>query len=116
MDDSSPYVTPEDGCWANPGPVAGPFEAELGDGSIATYSWYRFADQPALQNADLSVEEREQLQERVEKLHREWTKDREYLPPPQSGSLASLDPAVIVEPPAGLEAGYVPIVTRQGKR
>ncbi len=116
VDDSSPYVTPEDGCWANPGPVAGPFEAELGDGSIATYSWYRFADQPALQNADLSVEEREQLQERVEKLHREWTKDREYLPPPQSGSLASLDPAVIVEPPAGLEAGYVPIVTRQGKR
>lgn len=116
VDDTSAYVTPEDGCWTQPGPVAGPFEAELGDGSIATYSWYRFADQPALLNADLSDDEREQLQERVEKLHRTWTKEREYLPPPQSGSLASLDPAVIVEPPAGLEAGYVPIVTRQEKR
>lgn len=116
VDDSSPYVTPEDGCWANPGPVDGPFEAQLGDGSIVTYSWYRFADQPALLNADLSAEEREQIQERVEKLHREWTKEREYLPPPQSGSLAALDPAVIVEPPAGLEVGYVPIVTRQEKQ
>ncbi len=116
VDDTSPYVTPEDGCWAQPGPVAGPFEAHLGDGSIATYSWYRFVDQPALLNADLTDEERERLQERVEKLHRTWAKDREYLPPPQSGSLASLDPAVIVEPPAGIEAGYVPIVTRQEKR
>lgn len=116
VDDSSAYVTPDDGCWTQPGPVAGPFEAQLGDGSIATYSWYRFADQPALLNADLTEVEREQLQERVEKLHRTWAKDREYLPPPQSGSLASLDPAVIVEPPTGLEAGYVPIVTRQEKR
>ena len=30
-----------------------------------------------------------------------------------SGELASLDPALLVTPPKGLEVGYVPIVTRQ---
>lgn len=113
---TEPYVTPDeaDSCWRKPGPVAGPFEARPGDGSVVTYSWYRFADQPALLNADLTDAERESLQARVEKLHRVWTKDREYLAPPAKGTLAALDPALIVTPPPGLEAGYVPIVTRQG--
>jgi hypothetical protein len=113
-----PYVTPEEptSCWKKPGPVAGPFQARLGDGSVVTYYWYRFADQPALLNADLTDEEREELQARVEKLHRTWTKDREYLPPPAFGKLAELDPAVLVTPPRGLEVGYVPIVTRQAAR
>ena len=111
-----PYVTPDeaDSCWKKPGPAAGPFETELGDGSVVTYSWYRFADQPALLNADLTADERESLQKRVEMLHKKWTKDREYLPPPTVGKLADLDPALIVTPPKGLEIGYVPIVTRQG--
>ena len=110
------YITPEDeeSCWKTPGPAAGPFKAKLGDGSTVTYYWYRFADQPALLNADLSKEEREEMQRRVEKLHQHWTKDREYLPPPMIGNLADIDPALIVNPPAGLELGYVPIVTRQG--
>jgi len=110
-----PYVTPDDAksCWKKPGPVAGPFEARPGDGSVVTYYWYRFADQPALLNADLSDQEREDLQKRVEKLHRHWTKDREYLAPPTVGKLADIDPALIVTPPKGLEVGYVPIVTRQ---
>lgn len=110
------YVTPDaaDSCWKKPGPVAGPFEAKLGDGSVVTYSWYRFADQPALLNADLTDAEREALQKRVELLHKKWTKDRAYLPPPTVGKLADLDPALIVTPPKGLEIGYVPIVTRQG--
>jgi hypothetical protein len=109
------YVTPDDpqSCWKKPGPKAGPFQTRLGDGSVVTYYWYRFADQPALLNADLSEKEREDLQARVEKIHRNWTKDREYLPPPAIGKLAEIDPALIVTPPTGLEAGYVPIVTRQ---
>ncbi|MFN5974236.1 MAG: hypothetical protein ACK48U_07310, partial [Planctomyces sp.] len=113
---TEPYVTPEesDSCWKVPGPKAGPFQAFPGDGSVVTYYWYRFADQPALLNADLSEGEREEIQRRAELLHREWTKDREYLPPPARGSLADIDPALIVTPPAGLEIGYVPIVTRQG--
>jgi hypothetical protein len=112
-----PYVTPEeaDSSWKKPGPKAGPFEAKLGDGSTVTYSWYRFADQPALQNADMTAEEREAMQKRVEMLHKSWTKEKEYLPAPTVGKLADLDPATLVTPPKGLEIGYVPIVTRQGK-
>ncbi len=114
--DRQPYVTPgeADSCWKRPGPKAGPFEAKLGDGSVVTYYWYRFADQPALLNADLTDAERETVQRRVELLHKNWTKDREYLPPPTTGKLADLDPAVLVTPPRGLEIGYVPIVTWQG--
>lgn len=113
---AQPYVTPDDpeSCWKKPGPVAGPFQAYPGDGSVVTYYWYRFADQPALLNADLSDQEREAIQKRVEKIHRHWTMDRDYLAPPKIGKLAQIDPALIVSPPAGLEIGYVPIVTRQG--
>ncbi len=112
------YLTPDDpnSCWKTPGPKAGPFLARPGDGSLITYYWYRFADQPAILNADLTPHEREALQARVEKLHRHWTKDRDYLPPPASGPLAELDPALIVTPPPGLEVGYVPIVTRQAPK
>ena len=113
---SEPYITPDDpeSCWKKPGPVAGPFHARPGDGSVVTYYWYRFADQPALLNADLTDQEREDLQKRAEMLHRNWKKDRDYLPPPAIGELADIDPALIVTPPPGLEIGYVPIVTRQG--
>jgi len=112
---SEPYVTPDDAdsCWKKPGPVAGPFQAHPGDGSVVTYYWYRFADQPALLNADLTDKERESLQARAEKLHRNWKKDGDYLAPPTIGKLADIDPALIVTPPPGLEAGYVPIATRQ---
>ena len=114
-DRPEPYVTPEGAksCWKKPGPAAGPFQAHPGDGSVVTYYWYRFADQPAILNADLTDQEREALQVRVEKLHRNWTKDRDYLAPPTRGKLAEVDPALIVTPPPGLEAGYVPIATRQ---
>ena len=110
-----PYDTPDapESSFKNPGPVTGPFKAHLGDGSVVTYYWYRFADQPALLNADLNKKEREQMQLKVEKLHRAWTKDRDYLAPPTAGILASLDPAQLVTPPKGLEVGYVPIATRQ---
>lgn len=112
------YVTPEspDSPFRSPGPVAGPFEITLGDGSTVTYAWYRFADQPAMLNADLTAEEREVVQHRVEMIHRAWTRDRTYLAPPTTGTLASLDPALIVTPPAGLEVGYVPIALRQERR
>lgn len=114
---SRPYVTPDDknSCWKKPGPVAGPFKAHPGDGSVVTYYWYRFADQPALLNADLTEQERENLQQRVEKLHRNWRKERDYLAPPKLGKLAHIDPALIVTPPKGMEAGYVPIATRQAE-
>jgi hypothetical protein len=112
---SKPYVTPDDkdSCWKKPGPVAGPFKAYPGDGSVVTYYWYRFADQPSMLNADLTDKEREEVQKRVEKIHKNWKMDQEYLPAPKAGKLAAIDPALIVKPPSGLEIGYVPIVTRQ---
>jgi len=112
---SKPYVTPDDAdsCWKKPGPAAGPFQSHPGDGTVVTYYWYRFADQPALLNADLTDKERQSLQTLVEKHHRNWKKDRDYLVPPTIGKLADVDPALIVTPPPGLEAGYVPIATRQ---
>lgn len=112
---AEPYTTPGEpnSCWKKPGPVTGPFKARLGDGSVVTYYWYRFADQPALLNAGLTDVEREQLQKRVEKIHRSWTKNRNYLAPPTVGTLCDLDPALLVTPPRGKEFGYVPIATRQ---
>jgi hypothetical protein len=109
------YVTPDDAAssWKKPGPAAGPFQAELGDGSVVTYYWYRFADQPAILNADMTDAEREALQKKVEKIHSAWKKDREYLPPPTIGKLADIDPALLMSPPKGMEIGYVPVATRQ---
>jgi hypothetical protein len=116
--DDQTYASPQakDSCWRRPGPKAGPFEARLADGSLVTYSWYRFIDQPALQDADLSAGEKLRLQAIVEKIHAHWTPRGEYLPPPNAGTLALLDPALIVVPPRGLEAGYVPIVLRQSRK
>lgn len=110
-----PYLTPDDpkSVWITPGPKAGPFKAHLGDGTVVTYYWYRFCDQPAIMKADLNDSEREALQKRVEMIHRSWTIEREYLPGPTRGSLAAVDPAQVVKPPRGLEVGYVPIATSQ---
>ncbi|MCP5516318.1 MAG: hypothetical protein H7A45_03565 [Verrucomicrobiales bacterium] len=108
-----PYTSPNVGAWATPGPKRGPFTVRLVDGSIVTYSWYRFIDQPSFQQYHWSESRKANLQALVEKLHATWPTDRDYMPPPTRGKLVSLDPALIVTPPAGLEIGYVPIVTRQ---
>lgn len=110
------YTSPDAGAWSDPGPVAGPFYADLADGSRVTFHWYRFIDQPALQQHRNVWSDRikAEMQSVAEKIHRNWTIDKQYMPPPSSGMpLAEIDPALIVEPPDGLEAGYVPIVTRQ---
>jgi hypothetical protein len=114
-DQTQSYLPSEhgDGVWKNPGPKAGPFKATLVDGSIITYYWYRFIDQPSLQHAGLSVAEKADLQSIVMKIHRNWTTAKQYMVPPKRGQLASLDPAQIVRPPRGLEVGYVPIAVRQ---
>jgi len=109
----APYTSPEAGAWTNPGPTRGPFKVRLTDGSVVTYYWYRFMDQPSFQQYDWSQAKKARLQAFVEKIHAHWPIDRDYMVPPTSGTLASLDPALLVTPPAGLEAGYVPIVTHQ---
>ncbi|MCD6347781.1 MAG: T9SS type A sorting domain-containing protein [Bacteroidales bacterium] len=104
-----------DGPWNKPGPEAGPFKAELGDGSTVTYYWYRFIDQPAIIQANLPDDIRTAMQNRVELIHSNWSHTDEYMSPPVVGSIATIDPEAIVQPPPGLEIGYVPIVTRQEK-
>ena len=110
-----PYTSPaEKGTvWTAPGPKAGPYSVTLSDGSVVTYSWYRFVDQPSIKALKLTEEEKNILQKRVESLHESWTVNKEYMAPPSQGKLATLDNAIIVYPPKGLEKGYVPIVTRQ---
>ena len=111
-----PYTSPTVGAWAKPGPKLGPFTAKLVDGSVVTYSWYRFVDQPSFQQYAWSEEKKAKLQAFVEKFHAAWPIDRDYMAPPTRGKLASFDPALLVTPPAGLEVGYVPIVTRQARQ
>lgn len=101
------------GVWATPGPVSGDFQIKLTDGSVVTYRWYRFIDQPSMRNAGLSDVEKAELQRLVEQMHRNWTPQKEYMAPPTKGKLAKLDPALLVKPPKGMEAGYVPIAIRQ---
>jgi hypothetical protein len=111
------HTSPKDGAWGTPGPApggkSGPFKAKLADGSVVTYSWYRFVDQPSFQQYAWSAEKRAKLQALVEKLHAAWTIDGEYMAPPKRGTLVKLDPALIVTPPKGMEVGYVPIVIGQ---
>jgi len=94
-----------------PGP--GPFQADLADGSTVTFSWYRFVDQPSFQQYAWSEAKKAKLQAFVEKIHAAWPIDRDYMAPIRRGTLVTLDPALLVTPPKGLEVGYVPIVTRQ---
>jgi hypothetical protein len=108
------YVSPTSGAWTSPGPAGGPLTVTLGDGTKVTYAWYRFVDQPALQNLNLTPKQKERLQSRIELLHKNWSIGFNYIArPPRVISLVSVDPNLIVTPPEGLEAGYVPIVTKQ---
>lgn len=98
--------------WTMPGPTAGPFVAKLNDGSQAVYYWYKFNEQPAILNSHMSDTERELIQQRIEMIHRHWSKDDDYFPDPKQ-ELAALDEGLIVDPPRGLEFGYVPICVHQ---
>jgi hypothetical protein len=110
-----PYTSPAErgSVWTLPGPARGPFTIDLTDGSRVTYSWYRFVDQPALQHLGLDAPAKARLQRIAERIHSAWPITRNYMAPPTTGMLATLDAAQIVTPPKGLEVGYIPIVTRQ---
>jgi len=108
-----PYTSPGAGAWTNPGPRSGPLTARLADGSVVTYAWYRFVDQPSFQQYHWNEEKKAKLQALVEKIHANWPIDRDYMAPPTRGELVTLDASLIVTPPKGMEVGYVPIVTAQ---
>jgi hypothetical protein len=112
------YLSPDAGNteWMNPGPVSAPLRITLHDGSVVIYRWYRFTDQPSLQGAGFTREEKIELQRRAQLIESVWTPDHDYIPPPARGKLAALEGAILVSPPRGLEHGYVPIVVRQQPR
>ena len=107
------YTSPTTGdTWAPQGRV-GPFTVKLTDGSMVTYYWYRFIDQPSFKQYNWSADKKAKLQALAEKIHTSWPTDRNYMAPPTTGALATFDPGLLVQAPVGLEVGYVPIVTRQ---
>jgi hypothetical protein len=110
------YTSPSSGAWKNPGPALGPFYTNLADGSKVTYYWYKFIDQPSLQQYSQVWPEsvKADLQSFIEKMQKNWGIYKEYMPAPRDGKpLVKLDPALLVNPPKGMEIGYVPIVTGQ---
>jgi hypothetical protein len=110
-----PYISPADreSAWAKPGPASRLYKITLNDGSSVTYCWYRFVDQPSMQHLPLDGAERAELQRRIERIQAAWDLSGNYIPPLSRGKLASLEKALIVKPPSGLEVGYVPVVVRQ---
>ena len=99
--------------WVPDGWSAGPCVAALADGSRVEYAWYRFVDQPAIARLGLPAGQRDALQSFVAELHAQFGLAGPSIPPPGSGTLAPLDHALLVSPPAGLETGHVPIVIAQ---
>jgi hypothetical protein len=93
--------------------TSGPYSALLNDGSTVTYYWYRFIDQPVFKQFNWSDEKKQELQNFIIKIHKEWTIDKNYMAPPSTGKLVRIYDELIVTPPPGLEYGYVPIVTSQ---
>lgn len=85
---------------------------ELNDGSRVTYVWYRFVDQPALQHLNMTASQKRRLQSLVEKIHRSWRIDGQYIPSPSSGNLVTIDPSLIISA-SEARIGFVPIVIRQ---
>jgi hypothetical protein len=108
---SGSYTGPGDDSWGTP--EGGTRQVILNDGSIITYGWYKFIDQPAIRNLGLSKSKLDQLQSLVEEMHQNWSIDDEYIAPPSSGELATIESVLVVEPDPGKEFGYVPVVLSQ---
>ena len=60
------YTSPtgKGSAWTTPGPKSNPVTVTLTDGSKVTYAWYRFVDQPSLQQFKFSDAVKERLQAR----------------------------------------------------
>ena len=113
QDNQGIYTSPNYGSWVDPGPADGPYNVMLNDGSTLTYYWYKFIDQPVFNQYNWDNEKRGLLQSLIEKIHKEWDIDSDYIPSPTVGKLVRIDNNLIVSPPSGLEYGYVPIVVNQ---
>jgi hypothetical protein len=120
-----PPAETERPCFELPGP-ADPklYCTRLQSGTWVGFKWYRFVDQPELNQVFASIENRAQrdktkcyMQERIERLHEAVNNGGElprWFRPPQGddkmpANLVSIDPGSLVTPPDGLEKGFVPV-------
>jgi hypothetical protein len=101
--------------WNSPAPATASSVVTLSDGSQVRYAWYKFVDQPSLQGFGWSASQKAEIQSRIEKIHISWTSGYAFMESPSTGALTTLDPNLIVTPPAGMSKGYVPIVIEQWK-
>jgi hypothetical protein len=101
--------------WNSPAPVGTTTTVTLTDGSKVTYAWYRFVDQPAVQGFGWTASQKATIQADIEKIHSSWSTSSAFMEAPSVGTLATMDPSLIVTPPAGMTIGYVPIVIGQSR-
>jgi len=121
-----PPAKTEKVCFDTPGPS--PSDSRLyctrtQSGTWLGFKWYRFIDQPELNQVFASMGESERdsarcfMQARIERLH-EAQNSGEGIPrwfdaPQGAGDLpktkVGIDPALLLTPPEGLEKGFVPI-------
>lgn len=94
-------------------------QTTLDDGSQISYRWYRFVDQPVFWNMKREYPEfytnayLEDLQQTIETMHTKWDGSVNLLERPANQEhfhLAEIDNGLLVDPPAGKEVGWVPIV------
>ena len=111
-------------CWVCEDPAGCDKEilqTTLDDGSVISYRWYRFIDQPVFSNMKREYPEfytesyLADLQTTMENMHRNWDGSENLLERPADQArfhLAEIDHGLILDPPAGKEVGWVPIVTQ----
>ncbi len=108
-----PIATLDGTAWRSAAWASPLLTATLNDGSVVEYVWYRFVDQPAIARLGLDSLVRQKLQAFATSLHQNSGLRGVTIADPTAGRLATLDPALVVTPPAGLSSGYVPVVIRQ---
>ena len=110
---------PPGGCRDSPGPASPTlYCVQSQSPTWVAYRWYRFVDQPGLQQVLTSQAERDFMQKRVTALHKllakegngRWIKRRGAT----KEGIARIDDAAVVVPPKGLEHGFVPIALYEG--
>jgi hypothetical protein len=115
-------TAPSGGCRDDPGPASATLHcARSSSPSWVAWRWYRFVDQPGLQQVlrNRSSTERDFLQQRVTTLHKmmptrtsRWIKAGKAIA--AQGRIKIDSAAIISSPPVGLEHGYVPISLYEG--
>eukprot|EP00759_Apiculatamorpha_spiralis_P036572 PhF_6_TR3672/c0_g1_i1/m.5180 len=111
-------------CIDSPGPAVSDLNCtKTAANTWVAWRWYKFVDQPSLQRAKLTSAQRDYLQTRIVQLHKlmtprtqssKWIKTPPSIQSGKDGGLGTIDPALLVTPPLGMEYGYVPIVLFEG--